>query len=159
MSRPKGFKHSEQTKRKLSEAAKGDRNASKRPEVREKIRQARKKQVTSEKAKDALRKHRRWIDGRTLNPEYVSWSKNQWHHRRRNADGKHSYGEWETLKAQYNWTCPCCKKREPKMKLSVDHIVPLSKGGSNNIENIQPLCRSCNCKKNNKTIKYPITNE
>lgn len=24
--------------------------------------------------------------------------------------GLHSIGEWETLKAQYNWECPSCKK-------------------------------------------------
>lgn len=73
---------------------------------------------------------------------------------RNNAIGFHTEGEWETLKAQYNWTCPSCKKREPKIKLTEDHIIPLSKGGSNNIENIQPLCRSCNCKKHTKIIKY-----
>lgn len=68
--------------------------------------------------------------------------------------GLHTLGEWSMLKAQYNWTCPCCRKSEPSITLSLDHIVPLSKGGSDNIENIQPLCRSCNSKKHNKTIKY-----
>lgn len=76
--------------------------------------------------------------------------------RKLNAFGLHTKGEWETLKAQYNWTCPCCKRSEPEIKLTEDHIIPLSRGGSDNIENIQPLCRSCNCKKHTKTIKYEI---
>lgn len=68
--------------------------------------------------------------------------------------GFHSKGEWETLLAQYNWTCPSCHRSKPEIQLTKDHIIPASKGGSNNIENIQPLCKSCNSKKNNKIIKY-----
>lgn len=70
------------------------------------------------------------------------------------ADGFHTQGEWETLKAQYNWKCPCCKKAEPQIKLTEDHIIPLIRGGSDNIENIQPLCKPCNSKKHIKIIKY-----
>ena len=70
------------------------------------------------------------------------------------AEGSHVLYEWENLKIQYNLTCPSCKRREPEIKLTEDHIIPLSKGGSDNIENIQPLCRNCNCKKYNKIIKY-----
>lgn len=68
--------------------------------------------------------------------------------------GSHTLEEWETLKAQYNWKCPRCKKAEPKIKLTVDHIIPVTKGGSNNIENIQPLCQPCNSSKQTKIIKY-----
>ena len=68
--------------------------------------------------------------------------------------GSHTLTEWQTLKAQYNWTCPSCKKSEPRIKLCEDHIIPLFKGGSDNIENIQPLCGKCNSIKYTKIIKF-----
>lgn len=37
--------------------------------------------------------------------------------------------------------CGTCKD------LTIDHILPRSKGGGNEIENLQTLCRSCNSKK------------
>jgi hypothetical protein len=70
--------------------------------------------------------------------------------------GSHTIGEWETLKSQYNWVCPSCGRAEPDISLTRDHIIPVSKGGSNNIENIQPLCLSCNVSKKTKVIKYNV---
>lgn len=60
--------------------------------------------------------------------------------------------EWLQLCEKYNNRCLCCKKTD--VKLTADHIVALSKGGSNGIENIQPLCQSCNSSKGVKTIDF-----
>ena len=114
----------------------------------------------SDDTKKALRpyivgvKNFNWKGGISKNKEYSNWSKNRWHHRKRMAEGSHTFGEWESLKIQYGFTCPCCGVKEPKIKLTLDHIIPLSKGGSDYIENIQPLCKSCNCKKHTKSIRY-----
>lgn len=78
-----------------------------------------------------------------------TYKKRRQEHQRVNG-GHHCRGEWETLKAQYNWTCPACTKSEPVIKLTKDHIIPVSKGGSNNIENIQPMCQPCNSRKNDR---------
>ena len=74
--------------------------------------------------------------------------------RLRKAGGSHTVGEWLDLKAKYNWTCPSCIRKEPEIELTRDHIVAISLGGSDNIENIQPLCRSCNSKKSTVAIRY-----
>ena len=48
--------------------------------------------------------------------------------------------------------CLCCGKID--VALTMDHVIPLSKGGEHNISNIQPLCGICNSKKNTKAIDY-----
>ena len=68
--------------------------------------------------------------------------------------GVHSKSEWDTLKNQYNFTCPSCKRKEPEIKLTRDHVLSLSNGGSDDIKNIQPLCVQCNSKKSTKTIRF-----
>jgi 5-methylcytosine-specific restriction endonuclease McrA len=79
-------------------------------------------------------------------------------HRRRArllaVGGTFTTAEWEALLARHP-ICPHCKRRwediplPPKRKNAVsrDHIIAVARGGPNIIENIQPLCYSCNSKK------------
>jgi len=75
---------------------------------------------------------------------------------KKNAIGKFTLKEWEDIKQKYNYTCLCCLKKEPEIKLTIDHILPLILGGSNYINNIQPLCISCNSKKGKQNIDYRV---
>lgn len=77
------------------------------------------------------------------------------------AEGSHTHQEWIELLRRYRWRCLCCGRpcpskncRDKKKLLTRDHIVPLSRGGTNYIWNIQPLCYMCNCRKHDKHINY-----
>lgn len=65
------------------------------------------------------------------------------------AEGSFSGEEWKALVEKHKGKCAICKE---KKKLTVDHKKPLSKGGTNYIENIQPLCIGCNSRKKDKDI-------
>lgn len=99
-----------------------------------------------------LEQSRKW---QKANPERMRYNNAQKRARKMNAEGSHTLEEWKLLKKQYGFTCPCCKKKESEIQLTEDHIIPLIKGGSDFIENIQPLCKSCNSRKRTKVIKYP----
>ncbi|MCF7843856.1 HNH endonuclease [Candidatus Gracilibacteria bacterium] len=152
-----GKKHSDETRKKMSIAKKGIKfsethiiNMGKAQKGKKRSEITRMRLSLSKR----LEKHPRWKGGQaTLKQRRVINETNR-NIRKKGNGGSHTLTEWETLQAQYNWTCPCCKTLEPKIKLTRDHIIPISKGGSNNIENIQPLCQSCNSKKHKQIIRF-----
>lgn len=75
-------------------------------------------------------------------------------HKRRlliDAGGSHTDQEWINLCALYDHRCLCCGEIKP---LTKDHVMPLSLGGDNTINNLQPLCLACNLRKHAKHIDY-----
>lgn len=79
------------------------------------------------------------------------------------ARAKHYGVEFEYIKPNQvfnrdGWKCQICGCDTPASLRgllnhnapSMDHIIPLSRGGTHTYDNIQTACRTCNCKKSNK---------
>jgi len=68
------------------------------------------------------------------------------------ATGSYTGAEWVELCARYGNRCLCCGRDD--VPLTADHVIPVTKGGTNDIGNMQPLCTSCNSRKHNRTADY-----
>jgi 5-methylcytosine-specific restriction endonuclease McrA len=53
----------------------------------------------------------------------------------------------------------CCLKCGSGEYITIDHILPLSKGGTNRNSNLQTLCKKCNMEKGDKMISYLKTSD
>lgn len=79
--------------------------------------------------------------------------------RRRSLESPNHFtaDEFNQLCTKYDYACLSCGSTDAT--LSADHVIPLSKGGLNTIDNIQPLCVACNCSKGTKTTDYRLNYE
>jgi 5-methylcytosine-specific restriction endonuclease McrA len=77
------------------------------------------------------------------------------YHKQGAAD-THTLKEWIHLKQIHAYLCAICGDREPNIVLTRDHIIPFSKGGTNLISNIQPLCGPCNSGQKDRLSEHLI---
>ena len=59
-----------------------------------------------------------------------------------------------TLYGRQEGVCVGCDVLFPFRNLTVDHVVPRSKGGSDHLDNLQLLCAACNSLKGNREQAY-----
>jgi len=64
--------------------------------------------------------------------------------------------QWKEIILFYGRACALCHVPESESPLTIDHFVPVSKGGVHNWWNVWPLCLPCNSKKKNKMPKEII---
>ena len=96
--------------------------------------------------------HPRFKHGLSRTREYKAFIENQRIARKRTQLGEFTLAQWEFIKEICGYTCLSCGRVEPDVQLTIDHIVPLSKGGAHDFGNIQPLCRPCNERKQARTV-------
>lgn len=87
-------------------------------------------------------------------PKVRIWAANR-DARERGATGSYTLSDVLVLFEKQRRKCATCKTsisaKKGKKKFHVDHVQPVSRGGSNNPENLQLLCATCNLKKHKKT--------
>jgi 5-methylcytosine-specific restriction endonuclease McrA len=94
------------------------------------------------------KRRRRWIEA---HPE-------QWLHllRRKRAKGDGAtildltLEQWQAILEKHNYCCAYCGKSTEK--LTMDHIVPVSKGGQHTQSNVVPACSFCNTSKGSRDL-------
>lgn len=86
------------------------------------------------------------------NPEVRRANESRRRAKKRGADGTHTVEEWLRLVEKFGGKClyPGCDSTE----VTRDHVLPLVMGGSDAIDNIQPLCLSHNSAKGGRFIDY-----
>ena len=95
---------------------------------------------------------RRW---KAANPLRVSGHNHFYRSRKRGAEGRFSAVDIKNIRDAQRNCCGYCQTSFDHRKAHIDHITPLSKGGTNWPRNLQLLCERCNLTKNNSDpIEY-----
>jgi 5-methylcytosine-specific restriction endonuclease McrA len=146
----RSLKYRRTNKEKVNEWAKNYRQDNKE-KVAETVKKSRLNNI--EKAIERERRYRQSEQGRLT--DYKSRLK------RRSYKHKVSFTphDRKEILDRDNWTCQCCgiKVHDNSIgewntpdKAHIDHIIPISKGGNSELNNLRVLCRTCNLVKNDK---------
>ena len=80
-------------------------------------------------------------------PERIRMTMNNNKSHRRRAPGDVTGEQWKSILEFYHQSCAICKIPSNIKPLTVDHYVPISKGGNNRWDNVWPTCMDCNNRK------------
>jgi 5-methylcytosine-specific restriction endonuclease McrA len=58
--------------------------------------------------------------------------------------------QWNETLETFNHCCAYCLRGD--LKLTIDHVIPVSKGGPHTAENVVPACKHCNCVKSARPV-------
>jgi len=97
-----------------------------------------------------------YINWKSLNRDKVAESNGRWRKRVFDAEGQYSSEDLRHLYDEQDGLCGYCGIRiywAIKRDVTVDHIIPISRNGTNNADNLILCCLHCNCSKNNKTLQ------
>lgn len=84
---------------------------------------------------------------RKLHPEQGRLDAQRRRCRLAGVEGTYTLDDIVDITKRQKSKCACCRK---KRALTIDHIKPISKGGSNWPSNLQMLCKPCNSRKHAK---------
>lgn len=84
------------------------------------------------------------------NKERVNFLRRLYFYRKRGAGGYPTFKQVNELYEKYLGLCAYCGLNKAN---SIDHVIPISRRGSSDIENLLPACVSCNSSKGNKLLK------
>jgi 5-methylcytosine-specific restriction endonuclease McrA len=115
-----------------------------RPELIERGREQAREWYHANKERARVRT-RTW---KRAHPEEVALYEQRRRGRSLGAAGDFTRAQWHNLVAQWCGRCAYCGRSS---KLTVDHRIPVSAGGTNTIDNILPACPRCNSRKHDRT--------
>jgi 5-methylcytosine-specific restriction endonuclease McrA len=134
-----------EVKRRYQQSAKG-RATARRREGRADVKAKRREFSASQRGRLNNEKYRRTSKGRAVGQKRSA----NYRARLASAEGTVTAQDWIDILERHRHRCYYCKKKTIRMTL--DHVIPLSKGGRNSPENVVPACQSCNCAKRDKMI-------
>lgn len=92
-------------------------------------------------------KHRAYV---AAHPEKARvWCRRRRANKQAAGGGGISIADEQFIKSYTNGTCSYCGK---KAKIEIDHVVAITKGGRDELDNAAPVCPTCNKKKGNRSL-------